>query len=271
MKENQGRTSTYAMKADRPAGRPGKAEMKPERIQRWSPATPAPDMTVSELKRCLRQLVTLFPDPAFRARPPEIVLEPGYPPLPEDAVESEACIPLCHRDLVGSASEVLTILLHKTIHAFHAFSWLRDCTCWSYHTQTFRRLAQQVGFQVGWAGRRYGWAQTRPGRSLERLFEGLALSLPAGEPVGWRRRRLWHCGALRFPGRADLERRLGRRDGGDPRRLVRSLRVHRRGDAPMVRLSGRWLAAFDFERGVRLKVEARPGRLVLEARPEARR
>jgi hypothetical protein len=39
----------------------------------------------------------------------------------------------------------------------------------------------------------------------------------------------------------------------------------------MVRLSGRWLAAFGFAGGVRLKVDARPGRLVLEARPEGNR
>ena len=229
------------------------------------------DTTAAELRRCLHQLVPLFPDPDFRANPPEIVLEPGYP-VPEAPVERDACIPIYRRDLSGSPLEILTVLLHKTIHAFHAFRWRQDCTCWSYHTQAFRRQAEQVGFHVDWAGRRYGWAQTRPRRSLENLFEEIAFSAPAGESVRLGRRPSWHCGQLRFPGRADLESRLGRHDGGsDSRRLVRGLQVHRRGDSPMVRLSGRWLAAFGFAGGVRLKVDARPGRLVLEARPEGNR
>ncbi len=229
------------------------------------------DATATELRRCLHRLMTLFPDPDFRAHPPEIVLEPGYP-VPGAPVERDACIPLYRRDLGGSPAEILTILLHKTIHAFHAFRWQRDCTCRSYHTQAFRRQAEQVGFQVGWTSRRYGWAQTRPGRSLGHFFEEIALSAPACEPVRLGVRLRWDCGQLRFPGRADLESRLGgRASGSDPRRLVRSLQVHRQGDSPMVRLRGRWLAAFGFAGGVRLKVEARPGRLVLEARPEASR
>lgn len=233
--------------------------MKAERNQR---------SLLAELKRCLCWLVTLFPDPEFRAHPPEIVLDPGYP-VPEAPLERDACIPLYRRDLGGSPAEILAILLHKAIHAFHAFRWQQDCTCWSYHTEAFRRQAEQVGFHVGWAGRRYGWAQTHPRRSLKHFFEKISLSMPEREWGRHSRHPSWDCGLLRLPGRADL---LGRRDARpDPRRMVRSLQVHRRGDSPMVRLSGRWLAAFGFAQGVRLKVEARPGRLVLEARPEAGR
>jgi hypothetical protein len=215
---------------------------------------------MAELKRCLHRLLALFPDPDFRANPPEIVLAPGYP-VPEAPMERDACIPIYRRDLRGSPVEILTALLHKMIHAFHAFWWRHDCTCWSYHTRTFRRQAEQVGFDVSWAGRRYGWAQTRPGRSLEQLFEDIAFSAPICG-TGWR--PIWPCGSLRFPDRAELE-------GSGSRRLVRSLQVHRRGKSPMVRLSGRWLTAFGFAQGARLKVDARPGRLVLEARPEGKR
>jgi hypothetical protein len=222
---------------------------------------------MAELRRCMHRLVSLFPDPDFRANPPEIVLEPGHP-VPEAPVERDVCVAIYRRDLSGSPVEILTVLLHKMIHAFHAFCWRHDCTCWSYHTRTFRRQAEQVGFDVGWAGRRYGWAQTRPRRSLEQFFEDIAFSAPI---CATRYRPSWPCGSLRFPGRADLERRLGHGGGSDSRRLVRSLQVHRRGETPMVRLSGRWLAAFGFAQGARLKVDARPGRLVLEARPEGKR
>lgn len=237
--------------------------MKAERNQRSS--------LLEELRRALRWLVTLFADPEFRAHPPEIVLDPGYP-MPEAPLEREACIPLYRHDLLGSPIEILTLLLHKAIHAFHAFRWQQDCTCWSYHTEAFRRQAEQLGFQVAWAGKRYGWAQTRPRHALRHFFEDIALSWPAREGQRPRRRRRWDCGLLRLPDREDLENRLGPRDARpDSRRLVRSLQVHRRGASPMVRLSGRWLAAFGFAQGARLKVDARPGRLVLEARPEVRR
>ena len=101
------------------------------------------DSTAAELKRCMHRLVSLFPDPDFRANPPEIVLEPGHP-VPEAPVEKDACIAIYRRDLSGSPEEVLTVLLHKMIHVFHAFCWRQDCTCWSYHTRTFRRQAEQV-------------------------------------------------------------------------------------------------------------------------------
>lgn len=226
------------------------------------------DMAV-ELRRCLRRLVALFPDCGFRTHPPEIVLERAYLPMPEVPLERDLCIPVYRRDLGGSPEEILTSLLHKTIHAFHAFRWQSDCTCWSYHTQAFRRQAEELGFHVGWAGRRYGWAQTRPSLPLRRLFEEIALSEETCEPFRrCVRRPRWDCGRLRFPGRAALETRLGRRGcGSDSRQLVRSLRVHRRGSFPMVRLSGRWLGAFGFGQGDRVKVEARYGRLVIEARP----
>jgi len=228
------------------------------------------DAMALELRRCLARLVTLFPDPDFRAHPPEIVLESGYP-MPEAGVERDACIPLYRRDLAGSPVETLTILLHKTIHAFHAFRWQHDCTRWGYHTQTFRRQAEQVGFHVGWVGPRHGWAQTRPRRCLAHLFEEIGFSALAGSRPRVHRPS-WRCEALRFPSRADLVRRLARHgEDSDPRRIVRSLQVHRRGNAPMVRLSGRWLAAFGFPQGARLKVDARPGRLVFETRPEATR
>jgi hypothetical protein len=223
-------------------------------------------LAMAELGRCLHRLVALFPDPDFIAHPPKIVLE-RYPALSEEPVERDACIALSRRDLGGSPEEILTILLHKTVHAFHAFLWQRDCTRWSYHTQAFRRLAKHVGFHVGWAGRRYGWAQTRPSRSLACLFEEIALSAQTCEPFRHdvRRQPSWHCGQLCFPSRADL---VGRLESSDSRRLVRSLQVHGRGDSPMVRLSGRWLSSFGFARGARLKVEAHAGRLVIEARPD---
>lgn len=227
------------------------------------------DTMAAELRRCLRRLVALFLDRDFVAHPPELVLERGYGPIPEQPVERDLCIPVYPRDLGGSPEEILTMLLHKTIHAFHAFHWQKDCTCWSYHTEAFRRQAEQVGFHVGWAGRRYGWAQTLPGPSLKRLFEEVALSEDACESFRhpFRYRPRWHCGQLRFPGRAELAAGLGRCScESTSRRLVRSLQVHCRGDCPMVRLSGRWLAAFGFGEGVRLKVDVSYGRLVIEAR-----
>lgn len=225
------------------------------------------DVTAAELRRCLRRLLALFPDREFGAHPPEIVLEP-HVPMPEVPLERDACISLHRRDVSGPPEEVLTILLHKTIHAYHAFRWQSDCTCWSYHTRAFRRQAEELGFHVRWAGRRYGWAQTHPSLPLKRLFEEIGFSEAACEERRrWMRRLRWDCGRLRFPGRADLEARLGGR-GSDSRHLVRSLRVHRRGSSPMVRLSGRWLGAFGFGEGVRVKVEARYGRLVIESRPQ---
>jgi hypothetical protein len=221
-----------------------------------------------ELGRCLHQLVTLFPEP-FRV--PEIVIETGYPPLPETPLEPDWGLTLYGRDLVGSSEEVLTILLHKAIHTYHAFLWQSDCNCWSYHTRRFQRLAEQLGFQVGW-NRRYGWAQTLPTPDLCHLFEELDLALPSsrGRSVSRllpssRRPRLWPCGQQRFP---NLGERRGERRSERP---VRSLRVHDREGFPMIRMSGRWLRHLGFRAGRRLKVEGCDGRLTIEARPEVKR
>lgn len=213
----------------------------------------------AELGRCLHRLVTLFPDPGFRA--PELVIDTGYPALPETPLEPDwGKMILYPRDLVGSAEEILTILLHKAIHAYHAFLWEEDCTCWSYHTLRFRRLAEQLGLRVGWH-HRYGWSQTLP---TPGLFADLAptLDLVLAGRAGRARvvvPRVWHCGQLRFPSRTD-ERR------GECRR--RSLRVHHRKGFPMIRMSGRWLWHLGFRPGCRLKVEGYDGRLLIEARPE---
>jgi hypothetical protein len=222
----------------------------------------------AELGRCLRTLVSLFPDPDFRAYLPELVLDTGYPPVPEQPLESGPGITLYRNELTHPPEDILAILLHKTIHAFHAFRWQWDCTARSYHTRVFRRQAEQVGFQVAWAGRHYGWARTLPKAPLWGLFEDLNLAedvfAPFRDPFP-RRQRSWHCGQRRFPDRADLATRLGR-CCSDSRRFVRTLRVHRREASPVVRLAGGWLVPFGFREGTPLKVEASYGRLTIEAR-----
>jgi hypothetical protein len=223
----------------------------------------------AELERCLRAFVSLFPDPDFRAHPPELVLDPGCPPLPEQLLETTDITLYTRRDLNRPPEEVLTILLHKAIHSFHAFRWQADCTAGSYHTQVFRHLAEQVGFQVAWAGRRNGWAQTLPTAPLRELFEQIALAedtlVPFRDSLFWfPRRHRWPCGQRRFPDRAELATRLG--CCSDSRRLVRTLRVHRRGASPVVHLAGRWLTPFGFREGTPLKVEVSYGRMTIEAR-----
>jgi hypothetical protein len=228
--------------------------------------TPEAGTIQAELGRCLSRLVLLFPDPSFQ--PPEVVIDPGYRPLAETPLEPPwGVITLYSRDLVGSSEDVLTILLHKAIHAYHAFLWRSDCSCWSYHTRLFRRQAEQLGLRVGRHHPRYGWSQTSPTAELGRLFEDLApaLDLPrsSASPLS---RRVWHCGQQRFPSRAEL----GTPCGNEGRRLGRSLQVHRRQGSAMVRLGGRWLRHLGFYPGQQLKVEGCAGRVTIEARPEVR-
>ena len=222
------------------------------------------DEVQAELGRCLDRLVTLFPAGGFRA--PEIVIDTGYPPLPETPLEPDwgRMTLYARRDLIGSPEDILTILLHKAIHTYHAFLWQRDCTHWSYHTRQFLDQAEQVGFRVSWMNRRYGWAKTIPGPGLRDLFEDLAAALPSSHGVS---RRDWHCGQQRFPSRADLEGSFS----CPPAVEARSLHVHHRDGLPMVRLSGRWLSRLGFRAGCRLKVEGCDGRLTIEARPEVTR
>lgn len=217
----------------------------------------------AELGRCLRRLVTLFPDPSFRA--PKVVIDSGCRPLPEAPLETAwGTITLYARDLEGSAEEVLTILLHKAIHAYHAFLWQTDCTCWSYHTRLFRRQAEQLGLQVD-RHCRYGWSQTLPTPQLCRFFAELAPQLGLTRPRRALSRRVWHCGQQHFPSRAELGTPS---DSNECRRPVRSLQVHRRHGSAMVRLGGRWLRHLGFHPGQQLKVEGCAGRLTIEARPE---
>ena len=157
-------------------------------------------MIAAELGRCLRRLVPLFPDPGFQA--PEVVIAPGWRPLPEIPLEPPwGVITLYSCDLVGSGEEVLTILLHKAIHAYHAFLWQSDCSCWSYHTRLFRRQAEQLGLRVGRHHPRYGWSQTLPTPELVRLFEDLAPALDLPRSARSLSRRVWRfivAGALRW-------------------------------------------------------------------------
>ncbi len=224
-------------------------------------APPGGEKAQAELERCLGHLLHLFPDPDFQAHPPKVVLDTGCPPLVEH-METDTDITLYRGDLNRSPEEILTILLHKAIHSFHAFRWQRDCTVVNYHTRMFRRQAEQVGFQVDWAGRCGGWARTVPMAPLRSLFERIAFDEDTIAPFrgAFRFRGLhrWHCGRRRFPD--------PKRPGRDCRQLVRTLRVHRRENSPVVRLAGRWLRPFGFAEGTALKVEASYGLMTIRAR-----
>ena len=223
----------------------------------------------TELERCLRRLLHLFPDPDFQAHPPSIVLDTACPPLAEH-METDADITIYTRELNRSPEEILTILLHRAVHAFHAFRWQRDCTIVNYHTRVFRRLAEQVGFQVDWAGRSGGWARTVPTLSLRSLFEEIAFDEDTLVPFrgSFRLRGLhrWRCGRRCFPSPAELASRLARTCPKDSRRLVHTLRVQRREASPMVRLAGCWLRSFGFAEGTALKVDVSYGLMTIQAR-----
>ncbi len=219
-------------------------------------------MMQAEINRCLRQLIPLFCTSGIWA--PEVVLSTDYPPIEPIDSGSRIILYTCS-DLAHPPEEVLTILLHKAIHAFHAFRWEQDCCTGSYHTRRFASRAEQLGLRVGWT-RRHGWAHTVPERPLLRFFEKLALSETLLSPFRGYRRLKWDCGERCFPSREEL---IGRPPSGP--RLVRSLCVHRRAGSPMVRLAGRWLGPFGFCEGTRLKVEAERGRLTIEAWPEMKR
>jgi hypothetical protein len=234
----------------------------------------------AELARCLRLLVHLFPDPDFVANPPEIAVLDEYPPLPETPLcvdTSHRLLLYTHGDLNRPLEQVLTTLLHRTVHLANAFQWVQDCTPVSYHTRGFQRLAEAVGFVVARAHRRYGWADTRPGPRLVEIFRDLAVDETVLEPFWDRATSLrkgirCHCGLPRLPDRHELHEWL--REGEDaryrPPSMVRSVKVHRvrqgEGYVPMLRLRGRWLRLFGFNESCPMKIEARPGRLVIEAR-----
>ena len=85
----------------------------------------------AELARCLRLLVHLFPDPDFVANPPEIAVLDEYPPLPETPLcvdTSHRLLLYTHGDLNRPLEQVLTTLLHRTVHLANAFQWVQDCT-----------------------------------------------------------------------------------------------------------------------------------------------
>jgi len=232
----------------------------------------------SELARCLGVLTTLFPDAEFKQNPPDLKIQAGYPPLPEQPFcnPRSHLITLYRTDLNRPVSDILTILLHQAVHVANAFAWRRDCNPSSYHNEQFRRLAEKVGLKVHRISR-YGWANTVPRCWLLGLFRSLELSEEVLGPFRdrlmlCRKKKIWHCGLTGFPERGQLQA-MGV-TSPPPSRLPRSrlqgMNVHSlwhgSGHVPMVRLSGNWLRAFGFRERVRMKVEARYGQLTLQVR-----
>lgn len=237
-----------------------------------------------ELQRCLRLLATRFPDPEFRDCLPEVVIDNSYAPLPDECVREGKC----HRIVLHTrghlnrpVEQILTILLHKVVHAANAFRWQRDCTSNSYHNSSFKKLAEQVGFHVEDSGKRYGWAQTTPSTPLLGVFRDLAvreeLLLPFQDRFSRRRRHrfTWNCGLTRMPRRSELLALRSDPANGRARRykrddLVRAASVNRtwqnEESVPMLRLSGKWLRNLGFHENCRFKVEACYGQLTIESR-----
>lgn len=232
----------------------------------------------SELARCLRVLMTLFPDAEFKQNPPDLKIQEGYPPLPEQPFYNPRghLITLYRTDLNRPVSDILTILLHQAVHAANAFAWQRDCNPSGYHNGQFRRLAEEVGLEVHRIYR-YGWADTVPRCWLLPLFRGLELSEEILGPFRdcsmlSRRKKIWHCGLTRFPEREQLEA-MGVTSPSPPRLplpRIQGMTVSKlwqgNGHVPMVRFSGNWLRAFGFCESVRMKVEARYGQLTIQVR-----
>ena len=127
----------------------------------------------AKIARCLRLMIHLFPDPGFVANPPEVRVVDEYAPLPElplCAATSHQLLLYTRGDLNRPGNQVLATLLHRAVHLANAFQWNQDCTSWSYHTLSFARLAEAVGFVTPRPHRRYGWAATQPGPELLGLF-----------------------------------------------------------------------------------------------------
>lgn len=238
----------------------------------------------AELQRCLRLLASRVPDHEFRDHLPRIVIKDGYAPLPEESVhESESHrITLCTRgDLNRPVDQVLTILLHKAVHAANAFRWKRDCSANSCHNSAFRVLSEQVGFHVTYSDKRYGWANTTPSTHLRGTFRDLAvredLLLPFQDGLAIRRLRgfTWNCGLARMPTRSELIDLQSASSGCQDRRFRREDRIraatinrawHNNETVPMVRLSGKWLRNAGFHENGRFKIEVRYGQLTIESR-----
>lgn len=251
-------------------------------------ATPHVGSTIeglkTELERCLRLLASRFPDSEFREHLPGITIKDGFAPLPEELVreeESHTIVLYSRGDLNRPVEQVLTILLHKAVHAANAFRWRRDCSSNSYHNSEFRTLAEQVGFHVAHSEKRYGWAQTTPDDRLFGIFHDLAVRedlLAPFQPDDFMRRYIrytWNCGFTKMPTRSELmelqafsscqrDRRY-RRD-----ELTRAATVNRTWQndesVPMVRLSGKWLRNVGFQENTRFKVEVGYGQLKIESR-----
>lgn len=240
----------------------------------------------SELTRCLRLLVAHFPDADFVNTPPALNIIDGYPPLQERIT----CGNKCHQidlytqgHLNRPVTQVLTILLHKTIHVANAFRWKHDCSVSGYHNGTFLDLAKQVGFVIPECHRKTGWADTTPSPTLQVVFDNLGIRpeimLPFQDrATSWRRLIAWSCGPAVFPDRAELELLYNRTypesqtlsSSGDQGGKTLGATVNRTWQnaesVPMLRLTGKWLRKLGFHENSRMKIEARHGQLTIQAR-----
>jgi hypothetical protein len=228
----------------------------------------------SQLERCLRILLRLFPDPEFQQTSPRVRLE-HYAPLPEQSFRPTGHLVTLYttKDLGRPVEDVLALLLHRGVHLANAFRWTEDCNGHSRHNRRFRDLAEEVGFEVSWVNSRYGWAQTTPTPGLQRLLADLPLTEevlePFHDPLGARRPMCWHCGQFCFPEPEEI-RALLRRPAPAPH-LMNLLAVHGRtvryeSSRPMLKVTGDWLAHYGFPIGSRVRLQARYGELRIQAR-----
>lgn len=232
----------------------------------------------AELEKCLPILIDRFPDPEFKETSPKLRLE-VYAPLPEQSVRPCGHLVTLYttRDLCRPVEEVLAIVLHKAVHLANAFRWKEDCNWRSRHNRRFRALAEEVGFDVDWVNSRYGWARTTPTPSLQRLLRELRFDETVLEPFqrGGAISMNWHCGQFCFPEPEEVKTLLGRPDPPPHlRRLaqVRGLTVNRvwpcgaTAPAPMLRITGKWLAELGFTQACRVRIDACYGELRIRSR-----
>lgn len=242
-----------------------------------------------ELERCMRALLPRFPEATLPAFPPEIRVEPGSGRFKRRSLESlkrHELVFYAEEHLGGSAEEILTVLLHKMVHAANAVRRVRDASHQGYHNQRFRELAEGVGFRVERLGRRFGWAHTLPGPELAEDLRRLALDgtvFPDFRSAASEEPRRWRCGLTVFPElprNCPLEKAARRarqapveepapalrprRPAGERRATVSQL-MRGPGCVPVLRLSGEWLREAGFEEGRLCRVEVGSGRLVLHA------
>ena len=236
---------------------------------------PAPDPIAirraeAELARSLRVLLMLFPDPEFKGTSPEVNIERCAP------IATGHRVTLYRSDLTRSTEDVLTILLHKAVHLANAFGWNRDCNWRSRHNCFFRKLAEEVGFDVSWVNARFAWAKTTPSPRLRQIFGDLALAEQFLEPFRYpdpfTSPIKWHCGQYHLPLPDEIGAVLktptpNRRRWRLP---VRGMTVNRlyRGyrTVPMLRLTGHWLTDLGFPTASRVRLDARYGELRIQAR-----